>query len=138
MEAYRLSRTLATTAQACSGCRLCQLLCALDHFGENNVKKAALGIRGLFPSPGRYEVRVCVQCGTCAEVCPVEAISRRNGAWVLDRELCTGCGACIAACPGGVMFTHPGTPEPIKCDACGECVPYCPRNVLRIAEEVQE
>ncbi|HSW09383.1 MAG TPA: 4Fe-4S binding protein [Bacillota bacterium] len=133
-----MSPTLATTAQACSGCRLCQLVCALDHFGENNVKKAAIGIRGLFPAPGRYDVRVCVQCGTCAEVCPVEAIRLRHGAWVLDRELCTGCGACIAACPWGVMFTHPGTPEPIKCDACGECVPYCPRNVLCIAEVVQE
>ncbi len=113
-------------------------MCALGHFDENNVKKAALGIRGSFPAPGRYQVRVCVQCGTCAEVCPVEAITRRDGVWVLDRELCTACGACISACPWGVMFTHPGTPQPIKCDACGDCVPYCPREVLRIAEEAEE
>lgn len=123
---------LAAKAEGCSGCRVCQLLCALTHYQENNIKKAALAIRGFFPAPGRYEVAVCDQCGECAAVCPEEAITRPNGAWVIDSGRCTGCGVCVEACPRQVMWVHPDLTAPIKCDACGECVPYCSREVLTI------
>jgi Fe-S-cluster-containing hydrogenase component 2 len=128
-------KRLTVTGEACSGCRVCQLLCALVHFHDNNVKKGAIAVHGLFPAPGRYRVEVCDQCGECARVCPEEAIGLEDGAWRIDAKRCSGCGACVDACPSGVMFTHSDLVAPIKCDACGECVPFCSRGVLELAEE---
>ena len=41
----------------------------------------------------------CTQCGACAEVCPVEAISEGEEKYVIDPELCTDCGQCEGECP---------------------------------------
>lgn len=41
----------------------------------------------------------CTKCGTCAEVCPVEAISEGDEKYEIDPELCTDCGQCEAECP---------------------------------------
>ncbi|HUT01466.1 MAG TPA: 4Fe-4S binding protein [Phycisphaerae bacterium] len=41
----------------------------------------------------------CTKCGTCAEVCPVEAISEGDDKYEIDPELCTDCGQCEAECP---------------------------------------
>ena len=42
---------------------------------------------------------VCVSCGTCAENCPVEAISEGADHYVIDADVCVDCGACAANCP---------------------------------------
>ena len=41
----------------------------------------------------------CVSCGSCADQCPVEAISEGDGKFVIDPELCIDCGACKSVCP---------------------------------------
>ena len=40
----------------------------------------------------------CVACGTCAPVCPVEAISEGD-IFKIDPEVCIDCGACKDGCP---------------------------------------
>ena len=126
---------LYADSSKCSGCKACLLACAFSHFQENNIRKAALAIIPHFPAPGTYEVRVCVQCGTCADVCPVEAILRNeDGAYYIDAEECIACGDCIEVCPEQVIFTIPGRDEPFECDLCGSCVEFCGMSVLSIAE----
>ena len=41
----------------------------------------------------------CVMCGTCADACPVEAISEGDGKYVIDADVCAECGTCVAECP---------------------------------------
>jgi ferredoxin len=41
----------------------------------------------------------CVSCGSCEEVCPVEAISEGDEYYEIDQDLCTDCGACEDVCP---------------------------------------
>lgn len=102
---------------------------------EQNPKKAALRSVGEFPTPGRYHIEVCVQCGTCEAACPEGAISANaEGAYVIDRELCTGCLSCVDACPYGVFYVHKDERVPIKCDLCRDCVEICPRGVLYVTE----
>ena len=35
--------------------------------------------------------------------CPMDAISERNGAYVVDEGMCIDCGACNAICPVGAI-----------------------------------
>ena len=43
----------------------------------------------------------CISCGSCAEGCPVDAISEGDEMYVIDPELCIACGACADTCPVG-------------------------------------
>ncbi|MEW6723581.1 MAG: 4Fe-4S dicluster domain-containing protein [Bacillota bacterium] len=121
---------LAARHERCSGCRVCQLVCAMHNFLENNPGKSRLKISGEFPVPGRYHVAVCDQCGACAAVCPTGAIVEDDGiAQVVEKD-CIGCLACVEACPSGVMMVHPSREAPFKCNNCGKCIELCPREAL--------
>ncbi len=41
----------------------------------------------------------CISCGACEAQCPVAAISKGNGKYVIDPEVCISCGACAGVCP---------------------------------------
>lgn len=56
---------------------------------------------------------LCMQCGTCAAVCPPRAITLdwdvADGYRVaIDRERCTDCGTCLEVCPGPGLDFRPG------------------------------
>lgn len=116
--------------ELCSGCRVCEVICSLRNFKENNPKKAAIRIKGHFPVPGRYEIVYCTQCGQCAEVCPVGAIKKEGDHYRVEPSECTGCLLCVETCPNHSMFTHPEMSAPFKCVLCGDCLRYCPRNAV--------
>jgi ferredoxin len=41
----------------------------------------------------------CINCGSCDSECPVEAISEKDNARVIDASKCMDCGACASVCP---------------------------------------
>ena len=41
----------------------------------------------------------CLGYGSCARVCPVNAVTVANGIAKVDKALCIACGKCVAACP---------------------------------------
>ncbi len=45
----------------------------------------------------------CVSCGSCAETCPVSAISEGDGKYEVDPDTCIDCGACEGVCPTGAI-----------------------------------
>ena len=45
----------------------------------------------------------CTACGTCAEECPVDAISEGSDKYAIDQEKCTECGTCVEVCPVGAV-----------------------------------
>jgi len=49
------------------------------------------------------DIDKCTGCGSCAEVCSLDALTVENGFASVDPELCVECGACIEACPADAI-----------------------------------
>ena len=49
----------------------------------------------------------CLGFGSCAAVCPQNAIRVVDGVAVVDRRKCVGCGLCVKACPKGLIELVP-------------------------------
>jgi pyruvate formate lyase activating enzyme len=47
--------------------------------------------------------RECRVCLKCVEICPVNAISVREGRRIIDRNTCNLCFECVEACPYGAL-----------------------------------
>ncbi len=47
----------------------------------------------------KITLETCVNCGACEPVCPVSAISEKDGKRVIDTAKCVDCGACVSSCP---------------------------------------
>ena len=41
----------------------------------------------------------CVGCGICVKICPVNAISMKNGKAIIDQKKCIHCKKCRPICP---------------------------------------
>lgn len=80
--------------------------------GSTGLKNNYVGIRdcraaafsGLNPWDCDYG---CYGFGSCANVCPENAITMRNGAAVVDRDRCVGCGLCVKECPKSLIELIP-------------------------------
>jgi Fe-S-cluster-containing hydrogenase component 2 len=135
-----MSKKLAVIPQECSGCKMCELVCAIKHFGVNNPKKSAIRVLITYPHPVVRMPIVCSQCKKppCEQVCPVDAIRRVDGVVTLDTHVCVSCFHCVESCPFGAIYAHDDCEYPIKCDMCGgdpECVKHCPKSALRLVPE---
>jgi anaerobic carbon-monoxide dehydrogenase iron sulfur subunit len=135
-----MSPFIAINHSLCTGCRTCEVVCSLYHFGECNPEKSAIRIvrreRGglVFALP-----LVCQQChqASCLEACPTEAIRRENeeASLMFDQEKCTGCGMCTEACPAGCISLDQQTHRLISCDLCQgrpQCISLCHSNCLTL------
>jgi len=49
----------------------------------------------------------CLGLGSCAAVCPEDAIQMKDGVAVVNRWKCVGCGLCAKACPKGLIELVP-------------------------------
>jgi len=132
-------KALSVYAEKCCGCRICELVCAYQHFQKNNPKKAAIRVFALFPNPASNVPVVCHHCGVpkCVELCPEGALYKaEDGRILLTAKKCTGCLECIEACPFTAVYFHSDMITPIICDLCDgdpACVKWCPTKALRFS-----
>ncbi len=69
------------------------------------IKNLAMGCASVAGKREQHSVRpvvdkdLCVGCGICVEVCPVQTIELVDGKSVIHSENCIGCGECIQNCP---------------------------------------
>ena len=130
----------------CVGCNACEVACKQEH----SLPVGTRWIRVFPDSPKeiegklqlRYIVTYCVHCSQppCKDVCPVDAITKReDGIVLINEELCIGCKDCIEACPLGVMQLDEEKGVAQKCDLCVDridkglqpaCIAACPSHCI--------
>ncbi len=132
----------------CTGCRSCQLACAVEHSSAKNLFAAI----GETPGP-RYRLHVergdsrnvpltCRHCdpAPCLEACIAGAMSRdERGMVVQNEDRCVGCWTCLMVCPYGVVQRKVEEKKAVKCDRCPDrevpaCVGACPTSALVYSE----
>ncbi|MBN1345459.1 MAG: 4Fe-4S binding protein [Phycisphaerae bacterium] len=144
---------IQVNAGRCTGCKSCEIACALAHSKTKELAAAAVGEPEIQP---RIDVRkmgemaVPVQCrhcedAPCEKACPNDALRRDAAAQavIYDPERCQGTNACMSACPYGVLEEGPDGHVLTKCDLCAEqveaggspaCVSACPTGALQIVD----
>lgn len=76
---------------------------AFDYDGVQDCRAAALVGGG--PKACKFG---CLGFGTCAAVCPFDAITMSpNGLPVISEDKCAGCGVCAKVCPVGIISILP-------------------------------
>lgn len=133
-----MKKVVIANADLCIGCRMCEAVCSLVHYGAIGISHARLKVTR-YDHAAFFSPVVCMQCENpyCASVCPSQAISmdEETGAVKVSTSKCTGCKMCLSACPFGAMSF--AEKVAIKCDLCGgkpHCVEFCQAKALTYGE----
>ncbi len=94
-----------------------------DYNGMNDCRAAALLSGGM-----KVCTIGCLGLGTCAKVCPFDAIEMgANGLPVVHEGRCTGCGTCERACPKHIITLSSVTRRILKEYTTEDCTTPCQR-----------
>jgi carbon-monoxide dehydrogenase iron sulfur subunit len=131
-----MSKALYINYEKCTGCRLCELVCAVKHDGISNPARSRIKVMK-WEMEGLYIPMSCQQCqdAPCVNACPVKALSRDEdlGRVVVDYDVCIGCRTCVSVCPFGAMSFNTIDRKVFKCDLCEgdpQCVRFCDRKAV--------
>jgi len=121
--------------EKCTGCGVCELVCALERekaFDPRCSRIKILRLHQLVNMP--VVCRLC-ENAPCVPACSREALkqSEETGVIMVDEEKCDCCGWCIEACPYGAITLHPEKKIIMICDLCDgqpQCVEWCPEGAL--------
>ena len=134
------AKVLKIEHEKCTGCRLCELVCAVRHDHVSNPARSRIRVVK-WEDEGIYVPMTCQQCedAPCLNACPAKAISHNEalGRVEVDYELCIGCRTCVSVCPFGAMHFDTIDRRVIKCDLCDgdpQCVRFCEVQCIRFVD----
>ncbi len=92
----------------------------------------------------------CLGYGDCAEVCPGDAITIKDGVAHINPNLCSGCGLCAKTCPNALISLHSAKKMTVVecnstqkgaitraacssgCIGCKKCEKACPEGAVTV------
>jgi len=135
-----MGKVLKIDYEKCTGCRLCEQVCAVKHDGVSNPMRSRIKIMK-WEMEGLYIPMACQQCqdAPCLKGCPVGAISYNEtlSRVEIDYDICIGCRTCVSVCPFGAMGFNPIDRKVFKCDLCDgdpQCVRFCEVNAIEFVD----
>lgn len=97
-----MNRFVIADSTLCIGCHTCEATCSETHrqHGLQSMPRLRVMLNEKESAP-----QLCHHCedAPCATVCPVNAITRVDGAVQLNESLCVSCKLCGIACPFGAI-----------------------------------
>ena len=134
------NKILKIDYEKCTGCRLCELVCAVKHDRVSNPIRSRIRVIK-WESEGIYVPVSRQQCedAPCVLGCPAKALSRNEdlGRVEVDYNKCIGCRTCVSVCPFGAMHFVAQDRKVIKCDLCDgdpQCVRFCDVEAVRFVD----
>lgn len=137
------NKLVAVNPDRCTGCRICELICSLEHNKVLNPARSRIRVVNIHPNIiTALTCRLC-EDPPCVTACPRDALkqSLKTGLIVVDDEKCDGCGWCIEACDFGAVVLNPNKKVVEMCDLCEErekgpaCIEWCPEEALELTSK---
>ena len=140
------TRKVFAISSLCTGCRTCEIACAVAHSTTKSLVGAILEIPlpryAIEVQPGE-KVTLPLNCRHCEEpdclfACKAGAVSKDgdSGQVKVDLDKCVGCWMCVMVCPFGAARSEAERGKVVKCDLCVDrpegpaCVEACPTKAL--------
>jgi carbon-monoxide dehydrogenase iron sulfur subunit len=147
-------KRLFVRPELCTGCKTCELACAVEHSRSKNLLGAMLESPPPHPrlyvevaSPAPFETlkmpMTCRHCdpAPCIAACIPQAMHRSPDDVVTNvggKRDCIACGMCVMMCPFGMIARAPapdGKVMALKCDLCPDrdvpaCAAACPTGAI--------
>ena len=135
------SYALIIDHESCWGCRTCEVACKQEIRSPDGVRLIKVLEDGPQIIEGKpdftFRVTVCQHCDepACVEVCPEDAISKRDdNIVILNEDKCIGCGLCVDECPYDAIAFDSERGVAQKCNLCfhrvdNGLIPACADNV---------
>ncbi len=138
-----MNRFVIADSTLCIGCHTCEAACSETHrqHGLQSMPRLRVMLNEKESAP-----QLCHHCedAPCAVVCPVNAITRVDGAVQLNESLCVSCKLCGIACPfGAIEFSgsrpldipaNANTPKAPPAPPAPACVRMCPTKALHLVD----
>lgn len=151
-------KRLFVRPELCTGCKTCELACAIEHSQSKNLLGA---MRDPFPAHPRLHIEAvmslpfevlkmpmtCRHCdpAPCIAACIPQAMHRSPDDVVTNvggKHACIACGMCVMVCPFGMITRAPapnGKVMALKCDLCPDrdmpaCAAACPTGAIVFME----
>ena len=127
-----MNRFVIADSTVCIGCRTCEAACSETHrlHGLQSMPRLRVMRNEKESAP-----QLCHHCedAPCAGVCPVNAITRVDGAVQLNESLCVSCKLCGIACPFGAIEFSGSRPLHIPANANSPKAPPAPPAPAKVS-----
>ncbi|MDE1187770.1 MAG: 4Fe-4S dicluster domain-containing protein [Pantoea sp.] len=127
-----MNRFVIADSKLCIGCHTCEAACAEAHRLQGLQSMPRLRV---MRNRDESAPQLCRHCedAPCAGVCPVNAITRQDGAVQLNANLCVSCKLCGIACPFGAIEFSGSRPVSIPANVHSAKAPPAPPDPASVS-----
>jgi carbon-monoxide dehydrogenase iron sulfur subunit len=130
---------VAADLEKCTGCGVCELVCALKREKVYNPQRSRIKILRLHQLINMSTACRLCENPPCVTACPLDCLTQsETGVIIVDEDKCDCCGWCIKACPYGAIVMNPEKETVMICDLCDgepQCVEWCPEEALDLVTQ---
>ena len=130
---------VAADLEKCTGCGVCELVCALKREKVYNPQRSRIKILRLYRLVNMSMVCRLCENPPCVTACTLDCLTQsETGVIMVNEDKCDCCGWCINACPYGAIVLNPEKETVMICDLCDgepQCVEWCPEEALNLVTQ---